>query len=221
MHLITRKPTWKKASTVAWARGCTLQKNCCRSFRQRPVFFWYRAAGVTLRLLRGTEGTYSESSGATEDSSLWGVGKPLYQDLVSRTEAALAKNPKNVLLAVCWMQGEIDMKNSSYDQHPDLFSAMVSQFRTDLTGYAGQCTGGSSATVPWICGDTTYYWKDTYSTQYETVYGGYENRESENIFFVPFMTDENGVNTPTNEPSEDPDIASAGYYGAASRTSDN
>ncbi|ETI75138.1 hypothetical protein Q460_16690, partial [Escherichia coli ATCC BAA-2219] len=37
------------------------------------------------------------------------MGKPLYQDLISRTKAALQKNPKNVLLAVCWMQGEFDM----------------------------------------------------------------------------------------------------------------
>ncbi|EIO83652.1 hypothetical protein ECTW10119_2572 [Escherichia coli TW10119] len=37
------------------------------------------------------------------------MGKPLYQDLIARTKAALQKNPKNVLLAVCWMQGEFDM----------------------------------------------------------------------------------------------------------------
>ncbi|TXR38736.1 sialate O-acetylesterase, partial [Escherichia coli] len=38
---------------------------------------------------------------------------------------------------------------------------------------------------------------------------------------VPLMTDEHGVNVPTNEPSEDPDIIPAGYYGAASRTASN
>ncbi|MCV5223529.1 sialate O-acetylesterase, partial [Escherichia coli] len=42
-----------------------------------------------------------------------------------------------------------------------------------------------------------------------------------NIFFVPFMTDSSGANTPTNNPSEDPDIPASGYYGAASRTSAN
>ncbi len=47
--------------------------------------------------------------GASQDSARWGVGKPLYQDLIARTKAALQKNPKNVLLAVCWMQGEFDM----------------------------------------------------------------------------------------------------------------
>ncbi|EOO7134030.1 sialate O-acetylesterase, partial [Escherichia coli] len=56
----------------------------------------------------GADGTYSESAGASENSLRWGVGKPLYQDLVSRTKAALAKNPKNRLLAVVWMQGEGD-----------------------------------------------------------------------------------------------------------------
>ncbi|EPC7461163.1 DUF1737 domain-containing protein, partial [Escherichia coli] len=33
----------------------------------------------------GADGTYSESAGASENSLRWGVGKPLYQDLVSRT----------------------------------------------------------------------------------------------------------------------------------------
>ncbi|HBA9574043.1 TPA: hypothetical protein J1416_004761, partial [Escherichia coli] len=65
------------------------------------------------------------------------------------------------------------------------------------------------------------YWKDTYATQYEAVYGAYKNLSDQNIFFVPFMTDENGNNTPTNLPAEDPDIVAVGYYGAASRTKDN
>ncbi|HAW0754703.1 TPA: hypothetical protein JLK23_004038 [Escherichia coli] len=57
--------------------------------------------------------------------------------------------------------------------------------------------------------------------KYEAVYGGYKGKEAQNIFFVPFMTDENGENTPTNAPAEDPDIPVAGYYGAASRTQNN
>ncbi len=67
---------------------------------------------------QGTEGTFSESTGASQDSARWGVGKPLYQDLLFRTKAALQKNPKNVLLAICWMQGEFDMTNASYAQQP-------------------------------------------------------------------------------------------------------
>ncbi|EPR6652571.1 hypothetical protein ACU75P_005375, partial [Escherichia coli] len=63
--------------------------------------------------------------------------------------------------------------------------------------------------------------KNTYATQYDTVYGGYKNRESEGVYFVPFMTDGNGVNTATNAPAEDPDIPASGYYGAASRTNGN
>ncbi|WP_044864833.1 DUF6645 domain-containing protein, partial [Escherichia coli] len=150
-----------------------------------------------------------------------GVGKPLYQDLIARTKAALQKNPKNVLLAVCWMQGEFDMSAATYAQQPALFTAMLKQFRADLTVFNAQCHGGSAADVPWICGDTTYYWKNTYATQYDTVYGGYKNRESEGVYFVPFMTDGNGVNTATNAPAEDPDIPASGYYGAASRTNGN
>ncbi|HAM9313788.1 TPA: DUF1737 domain-containing protein, partial [Escherichia coli] len=170
---------------------------------------------------QGAEGTFSESTGASQDSARWGVGKPLYQDLISRTKAALQKNPKNVLLAVCWMQGEFDMSAATHAQQPALFTAMLTQFRADLSVFNAQCHGGSAADVPWVCGDTTYYWKNTYATQYDTVYGGYKNRESEGVYFVPFMTDGNGVNTATNAPAEDPDIPASGYYGAASRTNGN
>ncbi|TBR47868.1 DUF1737 domain-containing protein, partial [Escherichia albertii] len=170
---------------------------------------------------QGAEGAFSESTGASQDSARWGAGKPLYQDLISRTKAALQKNPKNVLLAVCWMQGEFDMSAATHAQQPALFTAMLKQFRADLSVFNAQCHGGSAATVPWICGDTTYYWKNTYATQYDTVYGGYKNRESEGVYFVPFMTDGNGVNTATNAPAEDPDIPASGYYGAASRTNGN
>ncbi|HEL8025838.1 TPA: DUF1737 domain-containing protein [Escherichia coli] len=169
----------------------------------------------------GDDGVFSASSGASAESARWGTDKPLYQDLVSRTRAALDKNPQNVLLGVVWMQGEFDLSQTAYADQPALFDAMVTQFRADLADYGGQCVTGDPGTVPWICGDTTYYWKDTYATQYETVYGNYQNREDENIHFVPFMTDADGSYTPTNEPAEDPDLPDAGYYGAASRTSDN
>ncbi|HBA8710127.1 TPA: DUF1737 domain-containing protein, partial [Escherichia coli] len=137
----------------------------------------------------GDDGSFSEVSGASADSSRWGAGKPLYQDLLSRTRAALAKNQKNKLLAVVWMQGEADLASGS-QQHNGLFTAMVQQFRTDLSPLAAQCISGNAGTVPWICGDTTYYWKNTYATQYETVYGAYKNLTAQNIFFVPFLTDE-------------------------------
>ncbi len=165
----------------------------------------------------GDDGSFSEASGASADSSRWGAGKPLYQDLLSRTRAALAKNPKNKLLAVIWMQGEADLASGS-QQHNGLFTAMVQQFRTDLSSLAAQCVSGNAATVPWICGDTTYYWKNAGPDKYEAVFGGYKGKEAQNIFFVPFLTDENGQNTPTNAPAEDPDIVAVGYYGAASRT---
>ena len=162
----------------------------------------------------GADGTYSESAGASENSLRWGVGKPLYQDLVSRTKAALAKNPKNRLLAVVWMQGEGDAAVGTHAQHPGLFSAMVNQFRTELAGLASQSTGGSASAVPWICGDTTYFWKQRHAEGYASVYGGYKGKESQNIFFVPLMTDENGANVQTNNPAEDPDLETVGYYGS-------
>ncbi|EET7765931.1 DUF1737 domain-containing protein [Escherichia coli] len=162
----------------------------------------------------GADGTYSESAGASENSLRWGVGKPLYQDLVSRTKAALAKNPKNRLLAVVWMQGEGDAAVGTHAQHSGLFTAMVNQFRTDLAGQASQCTGGSASAVPWICGDTTYFWKQRHAEGYASVYGGYKGKESQNIFFVPLMTDENSANVQTNDPAEDPDLETIGYYGS-------
>ena len=175
---------------------------CCRG-----------GSGLTV----GNDGTFSETSGASANSARWGVGKPLYQDFLFRTKAALSKNPKNRLLAVVWMQGENDLADGS-QQHSGLFTTMVQQFRADMAASSAQCVGGSAGSVPWICGDTTYYWKNLNADKYEAVYGGYKGREAQNIFFVPFLTDENGQSTPTNAPAEDPDIVAVGYYGAASRT---
>ncbi|HHZ0308050.1 TPA: DUF6645 domain-containing protein, partial [Escherichia coli] len=142
-------------------------------------------------------------------------------DLVSRTRAALKKNPKNVLLSVIWMQGEKDVSSGRHAEHNALFLAMVNKYRADLADIADQCIGGTTSGVPWICGDTTYDWKAKYAVQYEAVYGGYKGKAAQNIHFVPLMTDEHGANVPTNEPSEDPDIITAGYYGAASRSNGN
>lgn len=166
----------------------------------------------------GVDGVYNAATGATEASARWGVGKPLYQDLIARTKVALDKNPKNQLLAVVWMQGEFDLTVATHTQQPAMFAAMVKQFRTDLADYAGQCPDFNPVSVPWICGDTTYYWKNTYPAQYDVVYGGYKTCPEPGVYFVPFMTDENGVNTPTNEPTEDPDVPAANYFGSASRT---
>ncbi|EEV3484836.1 sialate O-acetylesterase [Escherichia coli] len=166
----------------------------------------------------GADGTYSDSTGASEDSARWGVDKPLYKDLISRTKAALAKNPKNRLLAVVWMQGEFDI-DAKPTEHSALFLEMVEKFRADLAEQAEQCTGGSAAGVPWICGDTTYFWKQKNEPAYQAIYGGYKNKTDKNIHFVPLMTDENGVNVPTNNPAEDPDIESIGYYGSTWRNS--
>ncbi|HGB3178555.1 TPA: DUF6645 domain-containing protein [Salmonella enterica subsp. enterica serovar Muenchen] len=170
---------------------------------------------------QGADGVYNAATGATEASARWGVGKPLYQDLIARTKAALDANPKNQLLAVVWMQGEFDMTSAGYAQQPAMFAAMVKQFRADLADHAGQCPDFNANSVPWICGDTTYYWKNTYPAQYDTVYGAYKTCPEPGVYFVPFMTDENGVNTPTNEPTEDPDVPAAHYYGSASRSYGN
>ncbi|HGF1769217.1 TPA: sialate O-acetylesterase, partial [Escherichia coli] len=161
----------------------------------------------------GADGTYSDASGASENSTRWGVDKPLYKDLIGRTKAALKKNPKNVLFAVVWMQGEFDFDGTPAN-HAAQFGALVDKFRADLTDMAGQCVGGSAGGVPWVCGDTTYFWKQKNESTYQMVYGSYKNKTEKNIHFVPFMTDENGANVPTNKPEEDPDIPEIGYYGS-------
>ncbi|EGL7262348.1 DUF1737 domain-containing protein [Escherichia coli] len=166
----------------------------------------------------GADGTYSDASGASENSTRWGVDKPLYKDLIGRTKAAMKKNPKNVLFAVVWMQGEFDFGGTPVN-HAAQFGALVDKFRADLADMAGQCVGGSAGGVPWICGDTTYFWKQKNESTYQTVYGSYKNKTEKNIHFVPFMTDENGVNVPTNKPEEDPDIPGIGYYGSKWRDS--
>ncbi|EOP3991798.1 DUF1737 domain-containing protein, partial [Escherichia coli] len=117
----------------------------------------------------GADGTYSDASGASENSTRWGVGKPLYKDLIGRTKAALKKNPKNVLFAVVWMQGEFDFGGTPAN-HAAQFGALVDKFRADLADMAGQCVGGSAGGVPWICGDTTYFWKQKNESTYQTVY---------------------------------------------------
>ncbi|EOP4874513.1 DUF6645 domain-containing protein [Escherichia coli] len=166
----------------------------------------------------GADGTYSDASGASENSTRWGVDKPLYKDLIGRTKAALKKSPKNVLFAVVWMQGEFDFGGMPAN-HAAQFGALVDKFRADLADMAGQCVGGSAGGVPWICGDTTYFWKQKNESTYQTVYGSYKNKTEKNIHFVLFMTDENGVNVPTNKPEEDPDIPGIGYYGSKWRDS--
>ncbi|EJT6564764.1 DUF1737 domain-containing protein [Escherichia coli] len=176
---------------------------CCRG-----------GSGVTT----GNEGTFNASSGASPDSALWGADKPLYQDLLSRTKVALAKNPGNILLAVIWMQGESDLASGS-QSHNALFTGMVQKFRADIADMSGQCVGGSALSVPWVCGDTTHYWKEKYAASYETVYGGYKNKAAQNIHFVPFMVDGSGVNVQTNNPAEDPDIEGIGYSGSKWRDS--
>ncbi|HBL6848870.1 TPA: DUF1737 domain-containing protein [Escherichia coli] len=165
----------------------------------------------------GGEGQYYEESGAIESSLKWGLNTPLYKDIVSRTKAALSKNKKNVFLGVIWMQGEADLATGKHSQHNELFLKMVEGFRKELSQFDAQCVFGSAANVPWICGDTTHWWKTKYPEQYDIVYGGYKGKTSQAIYFVPFMKDENGNNVLTNSPTDDPDIPSIGYYGSGHR----
>ncbi len=165
----------------------------------------------------GSEGTYSERHGASHDACRWGTDTPLYQDLVSRTRAALAKNPHNKFLGVCWMQGEFDLMTSDYASHPQHFNHMVEAFRRDLKQYHSQLNNITDA--PWFCGDTTWYWKENFPHAYEAIYGNYQNNVLANIIFVDFQ--QQGERGLTNAPDEDPDDLSTGYYGSAYRSPEN
>ena len=167
----------------------------------------------------GCEGTYSEQHGASHDACRWGTDTPLYQDLVNRTRAALAKIPQNKFLGVCWMQGEFDLMTSDYALHPQYFNNMLEAFRKDLKQYSSQLLNTNTSAAPWFCGDTTWYWKENYPHAYETIYGNYKKNALTNIIFVGFQQqDERGL---TNEPDEDPDDLITGYYGSAYRTQEN
>ncbi|OJF36317.1 9-O-acetyl-N-acetylneuraminic acid deacetylase, partial [Escherichia coli] len=106
---------------------------------------------------QGAEGRFSEVAGARQDSARWGVGNPLYQDLIARTKAALQKNPQNVLLAVWWMQGEFDSSAATHAQQAGRFTAILTPFRAALSVLNSQCHGGRAAEGPWVCGAPSWY----------------------------------------------------------------
>lgn len=169
-----------KASAAQYGcvgQGLHIAKKLLPFIPANAVFFWFRAAVVVLHFWRAMK-VPSANPPRKRDSARWGVDKPLYKDLLTRTQAALKANPKNILLAVVWMQGEFDLKQGAYATQPGLFDSMVEKYRSDLSEFGGQCLGGSPSSVPWICGDTTYYWKQTYSSQYDAVYGAYKTKSA-------------------------------------------
>lgn len=141
--------------------------------------------------------------------------------MVARTKAALDSNPRNIMMGVIWMQGEFDLSQTTHGNQPGLFNAMKVRFATDMQTHLKQIPGFNASKLPWVCGGTTYWWKNQYPRQYGIVYGSYASREKEGIYFVPLTKDDAGNNLPTNLPAEDPNIPAAGYFGAENRTSQN
>ncbi len=70
------------------------QKTASRISRITRGSCWYHAVVVVRHSPRARRGHSVRTRGASQDSARWGVGKPLYQDLIARTKAALQKNPK-------------------------------------------------------------------------------------------------------------------------------
>ncbi|WP_337228617.1 sialate O-acetylesterase [Proteus faecis] len=167
----------------------------------------------------GLNGSFNLATGASPDSLRWGIDTPLYFDLLTRVKFALDYNPLNKLIAVCWMQGEFDLASEHYYEQPKLFNAMVERFRNDLSDYSAQCIDNNIDKVPWLCGDTTWYWKEKYKKAYDFVYGNYRCHEDKEIYFLQFQ--ENNERGLTNEPSEDPDGTYKGYLGSSWRDKSN
>lgn len=74
----------------------------------------------------------------------WNPGDGLYESALSRTNAAVASNPNNVLKGILWHQGEKD-RAWTQGQYAAALDAMVADFRIRATG---------AARVPFICGGT-------------------------------------------------------------------
>ncbi len=78
------------------------------------------------------------------------------------------------------MQGEFDLKQGAYATQPGLFDSMVVKYRSDLSEFGGQCLGALRHRFPGFVA-TTYYWKQTYSSQYDAVYGAYKTKSAKNL----------------------------------------
>ena len=94
--------------------------------------------GRNVMILAAAEGgTRLLGAGAEWDPFATGTGGArLYNDMVSRTQAALALNPGNQLKGLIWGQGESDRSGSFDVDYPPAFTGMLSQLRSDLTAPA-------------------------------------------------------------------------------------
>lgn len=180
----------------------------------------------------GTDRAYDATTGAPASSTRWGVTgglagngnkTALYLDMRDRTKAALDKNPRNILWAVCWSQGEFDQGGTPAN-HKALFEAMVNDYRTELNStHRKQCLGLNATKVPWLCMDTVKKYQETagFATVFE---GTYRDTSLSNLHYIRVGKDEQGNWTQSNAVLEDPDIVVSGttiYYGSASRGPSN
>ena len=125
----------------------------------------------------GTVGTYDPATGASNNAQRWGINRPLYQDMIDRTIFALSQNPDNRLLAVVWLQGEMDQNNPT--GHKPLFVEQLEQYRADLeaAGLGDQLPPESEGGIKWFCGSSTIWQLDTANRM--AVYQNYADLEEE------------------------------------------
>ena len=140
-----------------------------------------------------------------------GVGQPLYQDLISRTKAALEKSPENVLLAVVWMQGGsrpsvIVLRTAAGPVYRNGQSVPHRPWRIRRSVY--RWFSGRCAVDLWGTRRTTG--KKRMPRSMKPFMAVTKNRKVRIFSLCRSMTDENGNNTPTNLPAEDPDIVAVG-----------
>ncbi|KEP13686.1 hypothetical protein EH63_17450 [Escherichia coli] len=169
-------------------QACILPNACCLTFHRMPGFYWFHAV-VVVRHSPRRGGDIQRVHRSQSGFGSLGCGKPLYQDLILRTKAALQKNPKNMLLAVCWMQGEFDMSAATYSQQPPLFTAMLKQFVRTLPSLTRSVMEAERQVCHGFVVTRRITGKTPTARSTTPFTGRTKNRESDNVFFVPFLTD--------------------------------
>lgn len=93
----------------------------------------YRAANPNRRLLLVPS---AEGSSGFSDNR-WNQGDDMYQNAVTRTNAAMANLPGSRIVGILWLQGEQDALNSmSGTAYAAALDAMIAAMRSDIIGAA-------------------------------------------------------------------------------------
>lgn len=165
----------------------------------------------------------------------WSVGGDLYNNLIARTNAAIAYGGgNNQLKCIIWIQGEADVQSSvSQTQYANAFDPMLDGFRSSITG-GTNCPMVVVSMVPeWMAANSTYSAPiyaahvDTPNRKYYTAFvdgptgaavgGGanihYSGAGQRAIGLLAFSAYQNALlNTPTRVKKPTISLASGSFY---------